>query len=224
MRSTKRIVGIASVPQRKESLLTVVASIKDQVDEIFIALNGYPSVPEELHEVRNAKYAIFDNSQMDLMKFYVAGDVDGYFFGLDDDLRVSEGYVDYLQRGVGAYHGVVSLHGRYYQPPVTHFKRWSRNYRCLNAVEHDAMVNFIGSGCCAFHTDSLKVDIRDFKYPGMADCYLSRLAFTQGVPMFVLKHRIGQYLEYIPPLKGTTLWETNKDYTHQTEILKSYLG
>jgi LysM repeat protein len=85
------------------------------------------------------------------------------------------------------------------------------------------VVNFIGSGCCAFHTSTLKLDIKDFKYQGMADCYLSRSSFLQNVPMVVLKHG-AKYLTYIPPLKGTTLWETNKDYTLQNEILKSYLG
>jgi hypothetical protein len=202
--------------------MTLVHSVKDQVDEMFIALNGYVSVPPELHNIRNANYAIFDNSMGDSAKFYHAIDLQNtYYLALDDDLKVPRGYVDYLCDGVDRYNALCSLHGRIYTPPVTNFKRWTGNYRCLNTVNEDVKVNFIGSGVCCFNTNRLKVDIKGFKRPNMSDVWLSKAAHEQGVPLMVLKHSIG-YLQYLHP-SGSTIWQDTKDYSFHIQIMREFL-
>jgi len=54
----------------------------------------------------------------------------------------------------------------------------------------------------------------------MADCYLSRQASLQGIPMVVLAHK-SDYLRYLSP--KTTIWQQTRDYSLHTKILQSYI-
>jgi hypothetical protein len=220
---TKKFLGIASIPQRKECLIQSLKSVIDQVSEVFVALNGYDSIPPELHSMRNVKPVIMSNSFYgDGGKVYLAGDVEGYYLTLDDDLAVKDGYVDYLCKGVDKYNGVVSLHGKTYLSPITHYKRWAGSYRCLGTVTEDVKVNFIGSGCAAWHTDRFKMCISEVKKPNMLDVWLSKCATEQGIPLVVLKHCRDQYISYLNP-SGETIWGTTKDYSYHVEIMRKFI-
>ena len=213
-------MGLASIEPRKELLIPVVNSLLPQVDKVHVALNGYKEIPEALRNLRNVECEILDNSLGDSAKFLHVGDYDDcYYYGCDDDLVYPEGYCDYLQEGVNKYNGLVSLHGRKYLPRA-HFKQWAGNYRCLNNVDQDVHVNLVGSGVCCFNTNRLKLHISDFKSHNMADCYLSRTASLQGVPMMVLAHRCN-YLTYLYPVG--TIWERTRDYSVHTAVLRSYI-
>jgi len=213
-------VGLASIEPRKELLIPVVNSLLPQVDKVHVALNGYKEIPEALRNLRNVECEILDNSLGDSAKFLHVGDYDDcYYFGVDDDLVYPPAYCDQLQDGVNRYNALVSLHGRLY-PPQPAFKRWIGNYRCLNNVSSDVKVNLVGSGVCCFNTSRLKLHISDFKTPNMADCYLSRTAFLQGVPMMVLAHK-ADYLRYLYPVG--TIWERTRDYSVHTAVLRSYI-
>jgi len=215
----KRIVGIASIPSRREMLIKVVGSLSPQADIVHVALNGYTEIPKELDSFGNVECEILDNSLGDSAKFLHADIPDVVYFGCDDDLIFPIGYCDYLQQGMEKYNGLVSLHGRKYLPR-SHFKQWVGNYRCLNNVSEDVHVNLVGSGVCCFSTNRLKLHISDFKTPNMADCYLSRTASLQGIPMMVLAHKCN-YLRYLYPVG--TIWERTKDYSIQTAVLRSYI-
>jgi hypothetical protein len=214
-----RIAGIASIPSRAESLVLVVNSLLPQVDKVYVALNGYREIPEPLRNLRYVECEILDNSLGDSAKFLHADIPDAVYFGCDDDLLYPMGYCDYLQNGIEKYNGLVSLHGRSYLKGAG-FKQWAGNYRCLNTVSQDVKVNFVGSGVCCFNTNRLKVHISDFKTKNMSDCYLSRLAFQQGVPMVVLAHQ-RDYLTYLHP--KDTIWQQMRDVSVQSSILRSYI-
>jgi hypothetical protein len=213
------IVQIATLPDREAMLWQTVKSLYQQADAFYIMLNGHteePRIPDPSGKIR---YELLDNSLGDAAKFKDVEKRDGYFFAIDDDLIAPNSYIEYLKRGIDKYNGLVSLHGRNYPPNPT-FKKWVGNYRCLNTVPHNVNVNFIGSGCCGFHTDRLKLKLSDFPTKNMADCYLSRAAYLQGIPMVVLAHKQG-YLQYMSP--PTTIWDQTRDYTLHNRVLQSYL-
>ena len=208
------------MPSRKELLTLVINSLLPQVDKIHVALNGYTEIPEALRNLSNVECEILDNSLGDSAKFLHASDYDDcYYYGCDDDLVYPKGYCDYLQNSVNEYNGLVSLHGRLYASRAG-FKQWVGNYRCLNNVSDDTKVNLVGSGVCCFNTNRLKLHISDFKTPNMADCYLSRTAYLQGVPMMVLAHK-SDYLTYLSP--KNTIWQSTHDYSLHTAVLRSYI-
>jgi hypothetical protein len=222
------ILGIATIPERKDTLKSVLDPIVKQVDQVFLALNGFyiadePWYPPFLDEYSNLNHFHTHNEKGDAHKFCTTGIIgEGhYYISWDDDLIMPDGCVKYLCDGVDKYNGLVGLHGRKYLSPVTSFRKWAGNYRCLGDVSEDVSVNLIGSGCAAFHTDRLTVTMNDFKKPFMADCYLSRLASEQGVPMRVLAHS-KDYLGYTNPTE--TIWQNTTDFSEQTRILQSYIN
>lgn len=216
------VVGAASIPARVEALYKVVDSIVDQVDKIFLSLNNYTEIPERFRDHPKIHCDLLDNHYADGAKFYRVSQVDGYYISWDDDLIMPPGCVQKLIEGVDKYNGVVGLHGKYYLPPVTNFKRWAGNYRCLNTVSSDVKVNLIGSGCTCFNTNRLRLNISDFYKRNMADVLLSKVATEQGVPMMVLAHPVG-YLEYVSPPRGTTIWENTHDYSEHVRIMRTFI-
>jgi hypothetical protein len=217
------VCGIATVPPREEALKQVLSAIAPQVDNIYLALNGYIETPAWIKETHGNKIITFENPtnhKGDAMKFAFADMPNSYFLSLDDDLVVPPDYAANICTNIDKYDGLVSLHGRHY-PKGAGFKQWDASYRCLGNVKDDVQVNFVGSGCAGFHTSRLKLNIDMFETANKADCYLSREAYNQGVPMWVLAHK-SDYLTYMPP-KDKTIWETTRDYMLHDRILKSYL-
>jgi hypothetical protein len=213
---------IASLPERELSLQKTIFSVYNQVDKIYVALNGHPSIPRWLDSMPKVSYEVLDNSLGDSARYLHVNDDKGLCFILDDDLSVCPTYCAYLAQGVKRYDGVVSLHGRKYFAPVRSFKQWAGNYRCLGTVSEDVKVTVIGDGCCAFDNERLKVHISDFKMRNMANLFLSKIATQQGIPMMVLKHG-ADWLEYTPPKDNKTIWRTTSNYDYQTELLKSFI-
>lgn len=211
---------IASIPDRVQSLRAVVQAISPQVNRTIIALNGYTEVPVWLRNMRNVDCEILDNSLKDCAKFRHINDEPGVCFVLDDDLVVPEHYVRYLFYSLQDLGGVISLHGRIYSRPVTHFRRWVANYRCLGTVKENVTVDLIGTGCMAFDNTQVKVDDTIFNYAGMADIGFSRLCHEQGIRMTVLAHP-ANYLTYITP--QSTIWRSVKDFSSHTKLLQEFL-
>ena len=216
-----RIAGIATLKEREESFKRTIESIYPQVDRIVAVLNYYEAVPGWLTTMTKVNAILMQNEYKDSGKFLHASLYNAIYFGIDDDLIYPSGYCDYMEDGVNRYNGLVSLHGKYYLAPVSHFKKWAGNYRCLGSVSTDTKVNVVGSGCCAFNTERLNVHISQFKIGGMADIWLSKLAMEQGVPIMVLKHNTG-YLQYTN-ITTSTIWQTTHDYTEHTKILRSFI-
>lgn len=214
-------VQLATIPDRVGDLPRVINSLIDQVDQMFIALNGHTEIPECVKHPK-IEYAVLDNALRDSAKFMGVENHKGYFFSCDDDLIYPETYICDMIRGMDKYNCIVSMHGRVYPSPVESFKRWVANYRVLGNVIEDVPVNFVGTGCMGFHTDRFKLSLSDFGYHGMADVIVAREALRQKVGMTVLAHRVG-YIRYTNP--NGTLWRHNiKDTSVQTEILQSIYG
>lgn len=213
--------GIASIPERRDNLRKVIRSLLPQVDKIFVGLNNYDKMPNFLHDKKIETF-LLRNEYGDAAKFLHVEKCDGYYVSWDDDLVASSNSIKRLKEGVDKYNGVVSFHGRKYPVPAEDFKKWIGNYRCLYDVNFDVDINLVGSGCCMFNTKSMKLKLSDFEKPNMADLYLSRVAYEQEVPMIVLSHKRGEII-YLKPTKGKTIWQSTKDFTEHTEILKSYL-
>jgi hypothetical protein len=215
-------IGIASIPSREKGLELVLDSLTNQADRIYVSLNGYDTVPDYFEKYSNVCHIITDNSLGDAMKFHWASMVDGYYLTCDDDLIYPPDYCCKMINGVNYYDCIVSLHGRQYASPVTDFMKWIGSYPCLKKVTSDISVNIIGDGCCAFHTNDVRVDMESFKRPNMSNIFFSKIATEQNVPMIVLEHE-ADYLTYIKPPKRSTIWERTKDYNYHLEVMNTFI-
>ena len=211
---------IASIPEREYMLAKTVASLRKQVDQVFVSLNGYDHIPDFLQD---CTYEILDNSKGDGAKFYFVEYLNGYIFTCDDDLIYPPDYVDYMIKGIEKYPKcAVTLHGRDYDRPVINFGLLKAGYPCLGDVAEDKQVDVGGDGVMCWHTDYLKVKFSDFLQKNMSQLYFAKLCYEQNVPIVVLKHQKG-YLNYMNP--EWTIWEESykEQFAKQTELLKSFL-
>lgn len=219
----KRTVGLASIPSREGSMIRVVRSLADQVDEVLVALNGYDKIPHALQEMRNVKCELLDNSFGDAAKFYHVQDVDGLYFSADDDLEYPRDYVAYMTSKVKKYNAIITLHGRRYdRRPITSFRRgFSLNFHCLHSYAYDTELDVGGTGVMAFDTARFRLAITDFPVPNMADVWVAKKAHEQGVPIIGVAHT-NRYLTYLSPGEDT-IWAKSKDDSLHTSVLRGFL-
>ena len=217
--------GLATIPARVDTLKQVVDSIAPQIDLLYVVLNGHTAVPQWLKDIDNVLYVVSNNSRGDAMKFaFCEKHPDVYYLSFDDDLIYIKYYVNKMVRAVDKYNSVVSLHGRIYPRPVETFYKPRDSYSCRNWRVEDIRVDVVGTGVCAFHTSRLQVKLDDFLEPNMADLWLSKLAWEQGVPLWVLEHHTDA-VKYLPQEKRNTIWHTQMKtrFEKQTELLKTFL-
>jgi hypothetical protein len=218
-------IGIASLPERSESLRKVLDSLANQVDVIYVILNyGGQAVPEWIDGYDNVIWTIGDNRLGSSHKFTMAEHVKGWFVTWDDDLVLKNSQaINYLIRGCERYDSICTFHGKVYAniPAKSYRKSFTTNIRCLNNWDEDTCVTVGGTGCMAWNTERFKISLDNFHHKNMSDVECAKAAHDQGVKIMALSHACN-YVEYIPP-KGKTIWQTSSDDTVQTSILNSFL-
>jgi hypothetical protein len=200
----------------------VVESIVNQVDVLFVALNGYEDVPEFLKDNPKIRYDILDGHLGDAGKFLHVAECDGLYFSFDDDLLYNPNHCEYLSDKIKEYNCIVTLHGRQFRiRPIKSFRRSATlNFHCLYHKSNDVLLDIGGTGVMGFDTQRFRLSIDDFPLPNMADIFVGKKAFQQGVPIMGIRHR-GDYLKYLSPTE--TIWLSSRDDTIQTKILNSFL-
>lgn len=183
-------IGIASIPNRSAELGRCIDSLYNQADKIIVGLNNYDEKPDFLDRLW-IEVVIWDNSLGDAMKFAKIDSIKWFYITADDDLYYPHNYVNGMINRIEKYdrkvivgtHGVIVPSAKinsYYADCIRY------SYRSL--LPTDNFVNVLGTGTTAFHTDTIKLSIKDFKAPNMADIRLWMQAQKQKVPMCCLKH------------------------------------
>ena len=199
----KIVYNIATIPERKEQLLKTIDSVINQCDEINVMLNLYEKIPTELTNNKKIKTYICDNKIADGYKFLQVKEYNNaILFFVDDDLLFPENYTDFMVNclKLNGYNTAISLHGRTFNkyPITSYYKDVGRKvYHCLEAVDKDLVVDFIGTGVMCCHSDLLKefnLSIFDDK-PFMSDIVISGYFAYNNIRMICIKHEKG-YLNY----------------------------
>jgi len=205
----KKIFNVATY-KRDEFLLKTIDSIYNQADEINIALNSHTQIPPKLQNDSKINCFITDNSIGDGFKFYRLKDSNGYYFTVDDDLIYPSEYADFMIEKYNYYNRqyIMTLHGRtFFQYPVqSYYRSPCHSNRCLGTVLNDVYVHFGGTGVMMFHTDLLKFNYNDIKYPNMADIWLAKFAAEKNIKIVCLAHNQG-YLGYQAEVGKNTIWD-----------------
>lgn len=226
-KNTRRIAGMATMPDREESLKKVVNSILFQVDELHIYLNEWDYVPDFLFQHGITVYRSQDEigDLGDVGKFYAVKNAKGYFFSIDDDLIYPTDYINTLEKAIEK-HGrqkAISFHGRTFgnMPVSSYYHGHVNSASCLSDFPVDISAHVVGTGVLGFHTDTLKIGISDFSTLNMADIWFSMLCEDQNVERLILKHP-ANWIEYtkIPIEKTIAGKEYHKD-SLQTYLVNS---
>ena len=186
--------GMATMPSRLASLEKTVSSVIDQLDHIFIHLNGFTDVPDFL--VHSKKITVTRSQQLgDLRnsgKFLAAAEADdeSIVFTLDDDINYPSNYVTKLTEALERFgrKAVVGVHGIIFPPrPQSFFARLTTHFGQAQLV--DVPVSCLGTGTIAFYAGHLRPLMADFERHGMADLYFARLAKSTDLPLISIARR-----------------------------------
>ncbi|WP_298832064.1 FkbM family methyltransferase [uncultured Piscinibacter sp.] len=215
---------IASFPPRKDKLREVVARLLPQVDHLYVYLNEYEEVPDFLRhsritaELGGKARDLRDNGKFHFMQSLSSG----FVLTVDDDIAYPPDYVETLIRKVDFYErrAVVGLHGTIFAKPIRNYFRGRTLYHFEHELPHDVVVNQLGTGTVAFHTDLLRPDIAEFKTTGMADVWLALACKRIGAPMIAIERQAG-YLQSLGFEESTLFREFRKDDTRQTKLVRS---
>ena len=215
---------IASYPPRREKLREVVERLLPQVDQLYVYLNEYEAAPDFLRhsrivtELGGKARDLRDNGKFHFMAKLPLG----FVLTADDDIAYPPDYVQTLIRKVDFYErrAVVGLHGTIFAKPIRNYFRARTLYHFEHELPHDVVVNQLGTGTVAFHTDLLRPDIAEFKTTGMADIWLALACRRIGAPMIAIERPAG-YLQSIGLEESTLFREFRKDDARQTDLVRS---
>lgn len=215
------MIWIASIPDRIAELEKCIESLYGQADRIVVWLNNYKETPAFLKRPW-IEVVHWDNSLWDAMKFIKIDWYKGYYITCDDDLYYPKNYVKYLIDQIERYErkAIVWIHW-ICVPPKKIDSYYNNCYRFSykNPLPTDFFVNVLGTGTTAFHTDTIKVSIKDFKKANMGDIWLGMLAQKQWVPMCCLRRE-----KWVIQTMNTnwSIWESkHKDDSDITKIVNS---
>ena len=215
---------IASYPPRREKLREVVARLLPQVDQLHVYLNEYEEIPDFLRhsrisvELGGTARNLRDNGKFHFMQKLPTG----FVLTVDDDIAYPPDYVETLVRKVEFYErrAVVGLHGTIFAKPIRNYFRGRTVYHFEHELGNDVVVNQLGTGTVAFHTDLLRPDLGEFKTTGMADVWLALACKRLGVPMVAIERPAG-YLQSLGVEETTLFREFRKDDSRQTKLVRS---
>lgn len=186
----KVTANFVTIKEREEVFKQSLLSIYDQVDTINVYMNKYKTLPAWLSEFKkvNNVWAAGDNLLGDSGKFFFQNK--GITLTCDDDIKYPDDYVVKTVSGLVRHGGVVSWAGKIV--PKVGVKSFYKNcipIHCRKSWFKDMTVHIPGSGVMAWHSDTIKFDIKDFKRRNMADIWVGATCKREGVKVTTLAHK-----------------------------------
>lgn len=205
-------IGLASIPQRRNSLEQVVRRLLPQCGQMGVYLNNWDEVP---YFLRNPKISVVrsqdhgdarDNGKF----FFVESSQLRYYASVDDDIEYPHDYIEKMlahQSRVGA--GLVGVHATYYPAELTSLlgDRFVAHFK--EGFESLLPATLIGTGTALFDRFLVDLKYKEFGAPGMADVWLAVAAKKRGLSLWTVP-RPDRWLKPIPQV-GTS--EVNDLYT-----------
>ena len=147
--------SLASIACRVDMLKDTVESIANQVDTLFVYLNGYESVPDFIHAYKNVRYILDPFGDLRAAaKFNSAGRVKGWHFICDDDIIYPENYIQKsIEFGKGKKQ-IFSYHGHTLKKDALSVWEIERRVRFQEKEIDSLKVDVGGTGVLFYHTDT----------------------------------------------------------------------
>ncbi|WP_281211674.1 glycosyltransferase family 2 protein [Pseudomonas fulva] len=224
------VASVCSVPQRVELLYQAVKSLAPQVDFLHVYLDNYNTIPTFLYD-SHPQLTIYRSSDYpdlrDNGKFLAFPNLPEkcYYFTADDDIIYPPDYVasminriDYYDRQV-----VIGVHGVLLPEQAQgYFSSFRKVHTFNKALERDALVNNLGTGTVAFHSDLLHdLNLTHFTTPGMADLHLSVFCKERSIPMIAIA-RIENWLQELPSPNTSLYHEFRQADYKQSALIRAH--
>ncbi|HEX5779651.1 MAG TPA: hypothetical protein VFY21_12495 [Xanthobacteraceae bacterium] len=183
------------MPSRAETFRAALRSIIDQVDRLYLYLDGHPAIPDEVR----SDPRIVPILSRDVGGLHANGKLLGLalergsfiYISVDDDFAYSRSFIKHLRTGLTRYEdrAVVGYHGVLLKRPFARYNVDRNSIPYESRPREDRMVDAIGTGAAMFSSDALRFDVRDWRHVNMVDLCLAMEANKAGLPMVCLARR-----------------------------------
>jgi glycosyltransferase involved in cell wall biosynthesis len=190
------VFNVCTYPPRLEAFKKMLKSIENQADKINIFLDKYEVVPDFLIEMGSKVQVYLGADFGDLRdngKFISTNQLyeDCYYLTVDDDIVYPPDYAHAMIQAVERYERkcAVGVHGVLIQERAEkYFGGYRSVYTFWKKLEKDLLVNNLGTGTMAIHSDLLRsINLKNFENPGMLDIYFSIYCKKNRIPMVAIK-------------------------------------
>jgi hypothetical protein len=230
IRSLPRVSAIATMPSRLETFRAVVANIRGQVNHLFVYLDGFDEVPAFLRGLGGVSIYRAENvgNMHASSRFLCVRELTSptVVAIVDDDIAYP---ADYVERLTGALHrfggnALVGVHGRVFRPPHRSYVRDGFAVNFKDPLPRHRNVHEVGVGTCAFLSNRLPVDPRNWDRYNMNDIYLAIEAQKRGLPRIVIARPAG-WMRSLSQGQADSLWSrTKKDDSEHSRRMRKLLG
>jgi len=197
-----RIGGMATMPSRINSLRVALPKILPQVDFLYLYFDKYKAIPSEFSS--NPKIiSILPEINQNLgcsgkfqgLKLY---DKPCLYFCFDDDIIYPIGYVSHLEIALRRHHyrALIGVHGCVYKLPLTSYARDRLIIHFKAGLNFEAIVDELGTGTLAFHSNCIKINHDKWLNPNMSDLNIMLEAVHQKVQRICIR-RNQNYIQSI---------------------------
>lgn len=224
------VVSLCSIPERAELLRQTLASLAPQVDVLHVYLDRYESIPDFVRDCHPQVQVYLSHDYPGLRdngKFlaFAAQSEDCYYFTADDDILYPPDYVASMIRRIEYYgrEAVIGVHGVLLPEEAEgYFSVYRKVLMFKKELEHDALVNNLGTGTVAFHSTLLRgLELKHFRESGMADLYLSVFCKQRNIPMIAIA-RPDDWLQELPSLNTSLYHEFRKADEQQSALIRTH--
>ena len=223
MTRPKCIGSMASHPGRRKTLGDVVRAIAPQLDVLYIYLNEYDRIPEELGHHVNVVPLLGYQDRGDLSAagkmIFLTRETSGQAFVLDDDVIYPPDYVDTMlavHASLGGNVGVC-VHGSVIPDSASWYYERSVIYDVETNLTDVAAVNLVGSGTFSYLIEEGRLDFDQFLGPVQVDLTISKSFLASGMPLAACPRSKG-WLQFLP-YEGMTR-ALMRTLTHHTLALR----
>lgn len=224
------VASLCSIPERAELLRQTLATLAPQVDALHVYLDRYESVPDFVQDYHPQVQVYLSHEYPGLRdngKFlaFEAQSEDCYYFTADDDILYPPDYVASMIRRIEHYgrEAVIGVHGVLLPEEAEgYFSVYRKVLIFKRELEHDALVNNLGTGTVAFHSTLLRgLELEHFQEPGMADLYLSVFCKQRNIPMIAIA-RPDDWLQELPSPNASLYHEFRQADNQQSALIRTH--
>ena len=230
IRSLPRVATIATMASRQLGFEQVLPVIRAQVDHVFVYLDGYAAPPPFLEGLSDVtvRHAEAVGDLHCSSRFLCLRELPGptVVVVVDDDIGYPPNYVATMSKVLEHLEGqaVVGVHGRIFSPPHCSYVNDALAQHFSAGLVRACHMHELGAGTCAFVSDRLPVDPREWDRNDMDDLLLAIEAQKRGLPRVAVARPEG-WLKPLEQDQPDSLWtRTQKDDAEQSRRMRALLS
>jgi len=192
--SLPRIGGMATMPSRWKSFKIALPHILTQVDHLYLYLDKYTHIPAEITTEKKIISLLPEADEKSLTasgKFACFNIITEpfLFFGFDDDIIYPPGYVNHMAAALFRhnYRALVGIHANIYKIPCTSYVRKRKVLHFKESLRMDCVVDELGTGTVAFHSQCISIDPNAWVLNRHADLMLMITCLSQQIPRIAVR-------------------------------------